>query len=360
MLVLLSSAAPNRPRYADDIVRVLALPPGAQMQFRYDRRWVAPSVIAQIPREQLADEPILICFLAADSGPHGFEILPIRFARLIRAELVGTSCLLIFEARDFVDEIDDSAVRAAVSTSIRAKLPGPSPASDALFAFECTLPTPPPPGGMNLGAFENSVTRLSKFQPFSTAETMFFTVIRLHRLGKFSWFGSWPRTKSPNGADMGTYVVAGGKRYEFEIYCLRPNEPPAGGQPPKLRLTIDSEDDQLTFVSATHGEVDSKYDVKRFVFRSDPGVFDRLTGIRVSITNVNDGTTQREIALPILLRRNVLLGEVKFLLVGLATAITGLLAATAANKLTPGTATLIGIGGFLAGVAAVFPSVKKP
>jgi hypothetical protein len=357
---MLSSAAPNRPRYADDIVRVLALPPGAQMQFRYDRKWVAPSILEQIPREQLAGVVILLCFLAGDGAAHPFEIIPIRFARLIRAELVGTSCLFIFEAGGFARGLDDAAVRSAIDSTNRPKLPGPSKASQALFAFDCDLRTPLPPGTPSLAAFENVVARVTKSQPFSSPETVFFTVFRMSRLGKFSWFGSWPRTKFPSRAQMGTYVLSGGKRYECEVYCLRPNESAQGEAAAKLKLSIASEDDQLTFISATHGEVDSKYDVKRFVFRSDAGIFDRLTGIRFFLTNETDGTTRREIALPILLRRNVLLGEIKFLLVGAATAITGLLAASAAGKLTPLIGTLIAIGGFLAGIAAVFPSVKKP
>jgi hypothetical protein len=221
------------------------------------------------------------------------------------------------------------------------------------------LPTIPPQA-LDLAAFEDAVSRVSKFQPFYMPQTVFFTVFRMSRIGKFSWFGSWPRTKSPGGAYMGTYVLAGGKLYECDVYCLRPNEAPTGQTPARIKLSITAEDDQLTFVSATHGDIDSKYDVKRFVFRSDPGIFDRLTGIQIFLTNETEGTTHREIALPILLRRTVLLREVKFLLVGAATAITGMLAAKAAGKLDSVTGTLLLIGGMLAGIAAVFPTVKKP
>ena len=40
MLTLLSSGATRR--YRDDIIRALALPVGAELQFRYDRRFIEP------------------------------------------------------------------------------------------------------------------------------------------------------------------------------------------------------------------------------------------------------------------------------------------------------------------------------
>jgi hypothetical protein len=46
MLVLLSSGATRR--YRDDIIRVLALPKGAELQFRYDRRYIDDALLTGI------------------------------------------------------------------------------------------------------------------------------------------------------------------------------------------------------------------------------------------------------------------------------------------------------------------------
>lgn len=359
VLVFLSSAPPNRPRYADDIVRVLALPIGGQMQFRYARNWIAASVVGRIPGEQLADERILICFLAGDGKSRKFEIVPIRFARLIRAELVGTSCVFVFEAGPFVSELDDADVRAAVDSATRSKLPGLSSASAALFAFECGLQAPYFERTPNLQAFESAVSRVSAHPPFSAPDTIFFTLFRLSLLRRFSWFGTWPKPRLPSRLNMGSYILPSGRRYECEVYCLRPNDPPAGAAPSKSELSAEAEDDELTFVSATQRDLDSKYDVKRFVCRSDYAVLDRLTGFRLFIT-AEDGTTHRDVALPVVLRRSFLLRELKFLLVVGVTWVSAMIAAKAAGKLDWASGALLFAVAFFAGVTAIFPSVKKP
>jgi hypothetical protein len=215
---------------------------------------------------------------------------------------------------------------------------------------------------MNLRDFENAVSRVAAFPPFNGPDTVFFTLFRMSGLRKFSWFGTWPRPRWPSRLHMGSYVLPSGGRYECEVYCLRPTDPAADAVGAKLRLTVEADDEQLTFVSATHLEVDSRYDVKRFLCRSDVGVLDRLTGFRVFISTENNGVpvTGRDIALPVILRRSFLLGPVKATLIGLATGGTGMLAANAAGKLDLKTGILLFAVGLFAGIASVFPSVKKP
>lgn len=331
------------------------------MQFRYARNWVAPSIVDRIPRERLADRPVLVCFLAGNgSAAQPYQIVPIRYARLIRAELVGTSCLFIFEAGDFANDLNDADVRAAVDSSTVSRLPGVTGANQAFFVFRCTLPCPMPWRGMNLGAFESTVSRVAAFPPFTGPDTVFFTLFRLSRLRKFSWFGTWPHPRWPSRLNMGSYVLPSGKRYECEVYCLKPNDPPAGVQPGRLKLSVEADDDQLKFVSATHGDIDSKYDVKRFLCQSDVGILDRLTGFRLFITDQTNNTTYRDLSLPVVLRRSFILGPVKGLLITAAVAGTAMLAANAAGKLDLKTAALLFVLGVFAGITSVFPSVKKP
>lgn len=330
------------------------------MQFRYARNWVAAEIVERIRGERLANRSVLVCFLAGNGAAQPFEIVPIRYGRLIRAELLGTSCLFIFEAGDFVTGLNDALVRAAVDAAIVPRLPGASPANQALFAFRCTLPCPMPWIGMNLRDFEDAVSRVAAFPPFNSPDTVFFTLFRMSGLRKFSWFGTWPRPRWPSRLHMGSYVLPSGGRYECEVYCLRPTDPAAGAVGARLKLTVEADDEQLTFVSATHGEVDSRYDVKRFLCRSDVGILDRLTGFRLLITNETDNTTTRDVSLPVVLRRSFLLGPVKGVLITLATATTGMLAANAAGKLDTKTAILLVAVGLFAGIASVFPSVKKP
>ncbi|MER9452049.1 hypothetical protein [Mesorhizobium sp. M0254] len=74
MIVFLSSS--SRARYADDIIRMLALPCGGQMQFRYDGKWLADDVRNRVPYEQLADEYALVCFVAGSGDPVPYDLRP--------------------------------------------------------------------------------------------------------------------------------------------------------------------------------------------------------------------------------------------------------------------------------------------
>src|SRR5688572_18618268 len=106
MIVFLSSSA--RPRYADDIIRMLSLPIGAQMQFRYSANWLATDVRDQVPRGLLAGEYALVCFVADDKASKPYEMVPVRFVRIIRAEQVGTSYILTLAADAFASGVTDT------------------------------------------------------------------------------------------------------------------------------------------------------------------------------------------------------------------------------------------------------------
>jgi hypothetical protein len=358
MIILLSSAA--RPRYADDIVRVLALPTGAQMHFRYNRSWVEPSLYARIPREQLAGEAILVCFLAGDGKANPYTIVPVRYARLIRGEQVGSSCVFIFEAGAFVADLEDAAVRAATHATVRPKLPNPAPASAALFAFEAVLPVPCVERPAKLSAFEQTVDRVVKHAPFSSEDTAFFTVFRLSEIRGRSWYGTWPQ---PERLSAGAYRLSGGKRYECEVYCLRPNDPPTAKKATKLALAVGSEDEPITFASIKRGDIDSKYDVKRFVFFSEPTALSRVAGFRVFLAKGDeaDSEVSRDVSVQVVLGGSLLLGPIRALLIGIGTAGPAMVAANAAGKLNDlQTVLIMALLGMMAGVAAIFPTLRKP
>ena len=61
---LLSSAA--RRQYAEDILRVLALPVGANLQFRYATEIVAPEIKTEIDEGKLSDKPCIISSMVVE------------------------------------------------------------------------------------------------------------------------------------------------------------------------------------------------------------------------------------------------------------------------------------------------------
>ena len=361
MIIFLSSS--SRPRYADDIIRMLALPHGGQMQFRYSANWLADDVRSRVPGAQLADESALICFVADGTAANPYELVPVRFARIIRAEQVGTSYILTLAADAFATNLSDAALRAAMTTTDRIRLPNSAPAADELYGFSADF-DPRPHKRRSFDAFETTARTLSDHASFATEQTAFFSVRNVSEISGRSWFGTWA---APSRIDQGAFVLRTGKRYECQVYCLRlfENQPdPHGAKPPpkELALVAEANDDSLQFASAKSSVIDSRYDVKRYVFAAEPEVLRRVSGLRLFLFAEDDadGQVRQDISLQMVFGGSLVMAALRALFIGAAAAGPGMIAANASGKLTSGTAIVMIALGSLAGIAAIFPSFRKP
>lgn len=101
-LVCLSSA--TAPQYRLDILRVMALPEGTEIQFRYDGDLIDASVRPSLGQDKRHDAPVLLAYLdltplVTIPGPR--TIHPCRHARLIASEMLGRFYILRFRLGAF-------------------------------------------------------------------------------------------------------------------------------------------------------------------------------------------------------------------------------------------------------------------
>src|SRR2546422_500513 len=113
MLVLLSSGATRR--YRDDIIRILALPAGTDLQFRYERRYIQKEVLDRIEAGQLKNEPAIVLYLWSDREKLHTECVPCRFVTVVEAEFAGASCIVRLRVGSFVTNLDDAKFRSMLS-----------------------------------------------------------------------------------------------------------------------------------------------------------------------------------------------------------------------------------------------------
>src|SRR5262245_6449097 len=93
MFLLLSSAA--RPRYREDILRCLAAPVGATVQFRYQKKW-----IAEHSPNSLSGKEGLDCFVGdAETGYQ--PLTPVRHVTIEHASAHCTTVSLSLKMDDF-------------------------------------------------------------------------------------------------------------------------------------------------------------------------------------------------------------------------------------------------------------------
>src|SRR5260370_772204 len=101
MYILLSSAA--TPRYKQDILRCLAAPLGAKVQFRYAKKYVAENILEQIqkgPNKTKALGEGIVCFV--NTEPPGVSpLLPVRKVEIKAVVVHGSTISLTLRMQDF-------------------------------------------------------------------------------------------------------------------------------------------------------------------------------------------------------------------------------------------------------------------
>ncbi|MER9450173.1 hypothetical protein, partial [Mesorhizobium sp. M0254] len=292
-----------------------------------------------------------------------YGLIPIRFARIIRAESVGTSYIFTLAADSYVSGATTGALRKAISPASRERLPSAAQAPNEFYCFSVNFEFRSH-RRLTFEAFEETAKQLCRHTSFATEQSAFFAVRQISKISGRSWFGTWPRGST---VDQGAFRLWTGTRYECEVYCLRLFEPPkdASGTQPSLKelaLVAEANDDSIQFASAKRSVIDSRYDLKRYVFAAEPEVMRRVSGIRLFLSAEGDEAdrVRQDISLQMIFGGSLVLASIRAVAIGIATAGPGMIAANAAGKLSSGAAVLMIALGALAGISAIFPSFRKP
>jgi len=123
MYVCLSSA--SRVRYLEDVARSVSMPPGAIIRFRYATKIVDPKVLAVASTGKLNGQTALICFLDASKMELFPSIVPTRFARIEKVEVVGGFMTLDLGLSAFPDIAEDVDVQSRFE-GLNREIPVPS------------------------------------------------------------------------------------------------------------------------------------------------------------------------------------------------------------------------------------------
>jgi hypothetical protein len=103
-----------RPLYKADIFRVLALPGGYTIQFRYEKKWLADEVVQLVDRGKISDQKALIVFVVGNKnwknqGDSKLRFLPLRTATVkdVFVEQQSTQFVFVLELDQFVEVTED-------------------------------------------------------------------------------------------------------------------------------------------------------------------------------------------------------------------------------------------------------------
>jgi hypothetical protein len=352
MYLCLSSGSTEQ--YRLDIIRALAMPRGARLQFRYRRVWVQESILATVGSKSFRPDVAIIAYIDQSGSQAVPRIVPCRSATVIDSRPHGSTVSLQLQLAEFclASDVDrfNSEVRAAVGNRLPTRRDGKL---NGLYWLEIpSLSTVSCSG--DLSSFEQIVQQLSDAQDFK-AEPVFFHVGAIRRVGQ----------SDPIVCRDGEYVLKAPGEYDLGLYHWQ------GVSRRPCRLDVSEADASLQFRTSPRLEIASSYDFHDVRFRvvaPTPGsddAFASLSFTRAASTGVDDDAKATAWLFDLSLNltggtiRRVLIA----LLIGLLLAAPQAVAALENEKLSPhqlwGELIVILIANFVASLFAVF-AITRP
>lgn len=252
MHICLSSGA--RHRYRIDILRALALPKGARLQFRYGKEYLAPDVLEAIKNGGALNNECLIAYIDQSDRHTQPDIIPCRKGKIVGIQAHGSTYTLQIEVGQFAHAPDIGTFNRVLQYALDKSLPHwqDSNASSPKGYYWLSS------GTKDLGIVQNSdldtweavVGQLARRTDFSN-ESLFFTVRGIRGVNK----------NKPVALESGLLKFKSNTAYEVDIYHFHPSVSPSG--------TIRSEISGGAILEfGAKAIVDSRYDLKRVRLRT--------------------------------------------------------------------------------------------
>lgn len=341
-------------RYRDDIVRAMAMPAGCEITFRYRLKYLAHSVQEHLKASRIGkDDQVLICYLDQSDRAKPVDFIPIRFAALIEAPVIGDFVVLRMQVGKFAFAADIAAFNQEIQ-SRSAEVPkwpdsGDSPYAAGAFWVEVNDYPKSVVESTAISDWQVTVGHLLKRADFATSGP-FYQVIRLQDL------------KSKTAVEMqgAQYDLQPGRDYELIIDHFLPSQAPGAFQ---LETALSG--GAVTFITGSTMQIDSPYDRHWLRFRTqEPLKNERAVMTVKKKASGEDPAVQFDLPISIQGRiwKTVLIG----LAVGLLLAVPQITTVWVNPAFAPrGLPWLIGLAGFIAifnfavGIAAAL-NFRKP
>jgi hypothetical protein len=356
--LLLSSGA--RAQYLEDIFRALALPDESALRFRYEEAIVSPQVRDLVSRGKVNGECCYLAYLDNRDRSKPPEIVPVREARIIDARKFGSSYIFEMLTARYVRTRELPNLVSGINNSVHDQLPSwppnasADPAAQPLGYWVNFLPNAIADQSLiahdasdreHLEYFEDSVRNLIKHADFQAPDRrLFFNVIRLADLE-----GRTLPLKN------NCWTLRAQTHYRLEVYHYYPEEGTHAARVP-LWLVTRAEGGGLSVLGGSLLSVDSEYDRKLIELTTNAGVRRSKNALSIYLTSDpnNQALHASELTFDVVVTAGTARNVTQALVIGVFAAIPGLLAAFAADKLSPTYAVLITVGGIAAGFASVF------
>jgi hypothetical protein len=279
MYLCLSSG--DTPRYLQDVVRAIALPVGAELQFRYRQKWLSPKAMDGLDRVRPTRPRVLLAYIDQSDPSQVPLLVPSRFGRLVDATKQGTTVSLTIRLEGYAYAADlaeankflrQNATNVPIFEGASPKGSWCTDLKDGLEAISDRT---------DLAAWELIVGQLAERKQFGGTD-LFYTIT-----GIVSNQDSVDTAKGREvSAANGRFEIAGNHEYELRVYHYHPKRSPAK----TTSMEVIASSDAVRFSTPTAVAIDSPYDLKHFRYRAEGRVSKQHLVISVRVKQLeNDG-----------------------------------------------------------------------
>ena len=263
-LILLLSSGQSR-RYRDDIIRVLALPAGGYLRFRYDQRHVPTTLLNRAAGSVLTNCAVLIAFVDT-TDTEAMDIVPCRFGNIVNTQTEGGFLVISFAVLGYASRVGASVLeRCEIELLTCGRLPFWDDEAEAVAGEFCHIVSAAPGGfrseERDLNAWQRVVTDLRRRTEFSDYCPFFYAVTGL--------FEAKNRQREVKPS-QGRYVLRPHLLHGMKIVHYSGEQPVNGAGEPcgESSIIAKAEGNGIQQLTSQHPLVDSRYDVKTSYFRT--------------------------------------------------------------------------------------------
>jgi len=235
-------------QYRDDIIRAMAMPAGCELTFRYRHKYLTRAVQDYLKAGKVSGtDEVLICYLDQSDRSRPVDFIPVRFATLIEAPVIGDFVVLRMRVQHFAVSENLEAFNSELQ-SRSAEIPKwPKEAEEkyARGAFWLEVDDYPKSviNSASISDWQKMVGHLLARKDFA-ATGPFYQIVGLHDL------------KSQTVVEMkeGEYSLQPGTEYEMLIDHFFSMSNLANSQ-----LEVSVAGTALTFITGAKIQIDSPY-----------------------------------------------------------------------------------------------------
>ncbi len=253
-LVCLSSGM--TPQYRLDVLSLMALPTGTEIQFRYDVVLIDSEIRGGLGQNALQDSSVLLAYVDCDpedQSDGSRPIIPCRQAKLIGSTQLGQYFILRFELQSFADCRNSSALARVLAAKSPRRTAGQL---QGMWAFSADFQALCGASD-KIEVWQDIIKSLAGHKDFAS-ERFFFTVT-----------GIYPRGKG--GAlvpERGEFRLQSNSEYELRIFHFHPDSDAHGARSLSTVLKVVPGTNEIRAVTTPSLAIDSSYDLKSFHFRT--------------------------------------------------------------------------------------------